>query len=258
MDELARWDSPLVTFYRMIPEGRLPERADRSAAGQLPTRGYRYCEAATTASAFGWYVFPPMSFSVIWDGGTDIIWTYQGADSWYPLKSAQFPGFAEKFDQSAPPDLTGYSPPFVGAPKEQGIIQIWSGLLARTAPGFSLLVRPLANLPRSQAYDAYEGIIETDRWFGPLFTNVRLTRTNAPIEFDSDFPYMQVQPVHRSLYGDAINDFAVVSDMGQLTPDDWAAYRAVVAKPHVEPERQRGHYATTVRRRRKQKPLARQ
>ena len=26
-------------------------------------------------------------------------------------------------------------------------------------------------------------IIETDRWYGPLFTNVRLTRTNAPIEF---------------------------------------------------------------------------
>ena len=40
----------LVTFHRLIPNARLPQRADRSAAGTLPTRAYRYCEPATTAS----------------------------------------------------------------------------------------------------------------------------------------------------------------------------------------------------------------
>ncbi len=71
--------------------------------------------------------------------------------------------------------------------------------MARTAPGWSLLVRPPANLPRSLGYECFEGIVETDRWFGPLFVNLRLTRTNVPIEFDADFPLLQVQPVHRSL-----------------------------------------------------------
>ena len=55
-------------------------------------------------------------------------------------------------------------------------MQIWSGLIARTAPEWSLLVRSPVNLARSQGYEHYEGIIETDRWFGPLFTNVRLER----------------------------------------------------------------------------------
>jgi hypothetical protein len=254
MDERTRRASPLITFYRLIPGARLPQRADRSAAGSLPTRAYRYCEAVTTASAFGWYIFPPMSFTVMWDGGTDIIWTYKGADSWYPMTAVQFPDFAAKFDDVAPADLKGYSPPFIGAAKEPGGIQVWSGLLARTAPGYSLLVRQPANLARSQAYDYFEGIIETDRWFGPLFTNLRLTRTNAPIEFDGDFPYLQVQPIHRSLYGEAIDDFKIVPDISDLKPSDWDAYRATVLKSHVEPERQRGHYAATVRRRRKQKP----
>jgi len=57
----------------------------------------------------------------------------------------------------------------------------WEDLVARTAPGWSLLVRPCPNLPRSQPIELYEGIIETDRWFGPLFTNLRLVKTDVPI-----------------------------------------------------------------------------
>ena len=56
--------APLVTFHRFIPTARLPQRADRSAAGSLPTRAFRYCEPATSASGYGYYVFPPISFSL--------------------------------------------------------------------------------------------------------------------------------------------------------------------------------------------------
>ena len=46
----------IVTFYRLIPEAALPQRADRSALGSLPTRAYRYCDAVTSAAGFGWHV----------------------------------------------------------------------------------------------------------------------------------------------------------------------------------------------------------
>jgi hypothetical protein len=59
---------PIVRFYRLISQGRLPERANRSAAGTLPTRAYRYCEAVTSATAFGWWIFPPADLKVVWDG----------------------------------------------------------------------------------------------------------------------------------------------------------------------------------------------
>jgi hypothetical protein len=68
-------DEPLVTFYRFIPECRVPQRADSSAAGSIPTRAFRYCEAIRVASAFGWYLFPPIGVSFMWDGGIDISWT---------------------------------------------------------------------------------------------------------------------------------------------------------------------------------------
>ena len=36
-----------IKFYRFIPGARAPQRADRSAAGSMPTRAFRYCEAMT-------------------------------------------------------------------------------------------------------------------------------------------------------------------------------------------------------------------
>ena len=254
MDESANSAAspPLVTFYRFIPDCRMPQRADSSAAGSLPTRAFRYCEAIRMASAFGWYVFPPIRVSFMWDGGTDITWTYDGADDWYPLKTAQFPGFAEQFDAAAPDDIKGFSPPFVGALQEPGVVQIWSGLVARTAPGWSLLVRGPANLPRSLAYEVYEGFVESDRWFGPLFTNFRLTRTNVPVELNPELPFMQVQPVKRELYGNALEQFELVADLAHLRPEEWNAFQTTVVRPNVDPHRQQGQYAVAARRRRQQ------
>src|SRR4051794_10697026 len=51
-DNLPEAKPPLVTFHRFIPQARLPQRADRSAIGTMPTRAFRYCEAIVSASAF--------------------------------------------------------------------------------------------------------------------------------------------------------------------------------------------------------------
>ena len=241
---------PLVRFHRLIDRARLPQRADRSAGGLLPTRAFRYCEAVTTASAFGWYVFPPISFSLIWDG-EDMAWTFDGAEDWYPLGTAQFPDFSAEFDRAAPEHVRGYAPPFIAALPEPGVVQVWSGLLARTRPEWSLLIRPPVNIPRKGGYDLFEGIVETDRWFGPLFTNVRLTRTDAPVTFDADFPLFQVQPLHRSVYGDEeLNDFACTPGSARALRADWNDYAATVVKDQTA-RFPLGHNAAQVRRRRR-------
>ena len=59
----------------------------------------------------------------------------------------------------------------------------------------------------------YEGIVETDRWFGPLITNLRLTKTDVPIDFRPDFPLLQAQPIPRHVYEDAtLNNYEIVPD----------------------------------------------
>lgn len=131
-------DGPLVQFFQMVPGGFPPRRADKSVGGVIPARALRYCEAITSASAFGWYVFLPMNFKVVWDGH-DMLWTYPGVDEWLPLTrdAVQYPGFSQQFDQYAPPDVRGFSPTFLAPSIQSGQLQIWTGCIAKTAPGWS-------------------------------------------------------------------------------------------------------------------------
>lgn len=237
-------DETVCKFYRLIPDAPVPSRADRSADGMLPTRGYRYCEALAAASAFGWYVYPPLNFSLVWDG-VEIAWTYEGAEDWYPLRGAQFPGFRQFFEEAVPDPVKPLAPPFLAVAREPGVVQVWSGYLARTLPGWALLSRGPANIPRNQGYEHFEGIVETETWFGPLFTNIRLTRTNSPVEFHIRYPLFQVQPLRRECYGEVA--FEVV-EFADLLPTDWQSFEATM-KPNTEQMRMLGHYAVSTRRR---------
>jgi hypothetical protein len=247
---MQRSDTPIVHFYRLIDEARLPQRADRSAGGTLPVRAYRYCEAVTTASGFGWWIFPPTDLQLMWDGH-DIFWQCTGWEDWLPLApAAQFPDFACRFNQSAPAVLTDCSPPFLTALPEPGTVQIWTGLMARTAPEWSLLIRAPANLPSPGGYSMYEGIIESDRWFGPLFTNLRFTRSHAPVRLRSDFPLAQVQPLPRLAYADAtLGATTTTAEIASFTAADWADYKATIADPNEIPDRSFGSYAVAARKR---------
>jgi hypothetical protein len=242
--------TPIVCFHRLIETARMPQRADRSAAGTLPTRAYRYCQAVTSAAGYGWWVFPPADLQLLWDGH-DIFWQCTGWSDWLPLTpAAQFPDFAARFDAAAPKSLAGCSPPFLTALPEPGSLQIWTGLIARTAPDWSLLVRAPANLPAPGGYALYEGIVEADRWFGPLFTNLRFTRSHSPVRLRADFPFAQIQPLPRSAYSEAtLHASATIADMTQFTAGDWADYRTTIANPNEEPDRPLGAYAVATRKR---------
>jgi len=255
----------ICQFYRLIPGAPGPQRADRSADGTLPVIAYRYCEPIASASGFGWYLFPPLNFSLVWDG-TEIGWTYEGAEGWYPLRTAPYPDFLETFAQLAPAGLSELAPTFLAQGRLPGVVQIWSGYLAQTAPGWALLSRGVANLAKTQPYDNhegiveppphqdrgetvpyvnYEGIVETDTWFGPLFTNIRLTRINSPVNFHVHQPLFQVQPLLRQCYRDPV--FKVL-EAADLRPDDWRRFEATM-RPNADHMRAPGHYAVDTRKR---------
>ena len=241
--------APLAEFFQLVPNQRPPRKADRAVGGTIPTRALRYCEAITSASGFGWYVFLPMRFKVMWDGH-DMLWTYDGVDEWLPLsRAAQYPGFRDHFDQYAPVRARGFSPTFLAPSIQPGGLQVWTGCIAKTAPGWSLLVRGVANLSKSLAYETFEGIVETDHWFGPLFDNIRVLKTDTPIEFRDDIPFLQVQPVRKDVYSDKFLRNFVVKELHELDEANWDQFHRTVVTPNAAPQRKRGQYAVSVRKR---------
>jgi len=244
---------PIVRFHRITNRGRAPMRADRSACGTLPMRAVRYCEALTSATAFGWWLFPPIDIEMLWDG-TEIFWRCDEAPDWMPLSpSAQLPNYVAEFDAIAPETLKGCSPPFLTALPEPGTVQLWTGFIAQTARDWHLLVRAPANMPPTGGISLFEGIVETDHWFGPLFTNLRLTRTHTPVRLKADFPLVQVQPVPRHCYSnDTLDQMDITAGPSDLTQEHWDAYEASIVEPNSRPNRPFGGYATEVRKTRHQ------
>ena len=243
----------VLEVVKLIEQGRPPKRADRSGAGSLPGRAMRYCDALTSATGYGYWLFPPIDLQLMWDG-EQIFWSYENAAAWLPLSgatsgAAQFPGFAAKFDEGAPPELAGYSPPFLTALPELGGVQIWTGLLARTRPGWSLNVRLPVNLPSIPGLTAWEGIVETDHWFGPLFTNFRITRTDFPVRLRAHIPFMQIQPVPQIAYReDTLNGLSIRSQH-DMSEADWEDLGNVLLPDEVKQSHQ-GTYAVRIRKRR--------
>ena len=243
-------DGPLVEFFQLVPNANEPRRADKSVGGVIPARALRYCEAITTASGFGWYIFLPLSFQVVWDGH-DMLWTHERADEWMPLTrdAVQYPGLLERFDSFAPDDIKGFTPPFLTPSVQPGQLQIWTGCIARTAPGWNLLVRGVANLSHGLGYHMLEGMIETDIWFGPLFDNVRILKTDVPVEFRTDVPFLQVQPVRKEVCSDKFLQNFNVKDLSDFSSQNWDAFRQTVVAPNVAEHRKRGEYAVSSRKR---------
>ena len=243
----------IVEFFRLIQPARPPKRAERGAAGYLPGRGMRYCDSLTSATGYGYWVFPPMDIRLIWDG-EQIFWSYGEDETWLPLSgtdsgAVQFPNYAAVFDATAPAALRGYSPPFLTALPELGGVQMWTGLVAKTRSGWSLSVRPPVNLPAIPGVVAWEGIIETDLWFGPLFTNFRITKTDTPVFIRAGAPIIQVQPVPQLAYREEVLQSFACSEAADLSAEDWERLGQVLL-PHPDPVIRQGEYAVMVRKRR--------
>src|SRR6516165_5179070 len=138
-----------------------------------------------------------------------MLWTYDGVQEWLPLTrdAVQYPHFSEQFNEIAPVNVRGFSPPFLTLSIQPGGLQVWTGCVAKSAPGWSLLVRGVANLP-SASYQMFEGLIETD----------------SPVEFRSDVPFLQVQPVHKDIYADKFLQNFTVKNLDQLSRENWDAF----------------------------------
>ncbi len=237
----------LISFYKFIPGIRTPIPADRAVGGSLPVRAYRYCEPICTASSYGWYVFTPMDFELLWDVN-DIYWRINEGDEWAHLESAQFPGFSDYFDSNSPNVVHGYAPPFLGAAPEPGLVQVWTGLAVRTQPGWSTLVRPPVNVATSHSFCSFEGVIETDSWFGPLFTTIKLQKTGEPIKFRQSIPFLQLQLMETSLYKNQnTKDYEVHDFLSDVPEERWEDYFNTIVKPTKTEIRAKGQYAKMAR-----------
>lgn len=234
-------------FIKLLEQAPDPQLGDSSAMGTMFTRAFRYCEPMRLASESGWYIFSPVDIDLIFDGAATY-WRLPEDTSWQKLQSLKDAHFRSDFEAACPSHLSGTTPITIGSSAEPGILQIWSGYILETAPGYSVLVRDPPNLPKLENFESYEGVIHSDLWFGPLLTNIRITkpdvvvslRRNAPIFF---VQMMRTEDCNRKIH----QDYSVDIGLECFSNSDWQKYSRVMEKS-LNQNSERGTYAREHRR----------
>jgi len=200
--------SPSVEFFSLYPDIRPPVLASPDLGGSLSARAARVCSPITAASGFGWQIYPPADFAVRWDGQTSE-WTVLDDNEpteWLSLAGAHdgILPTSKKILADTPEsrrdgldvfDKYGGLPFIEADPRNAHMLEVITGIFARTPPGWWLLVREVPNWPRAGDHQVLEGIIETDWYRSYVPTMIRLTQQNRIVRFYRHIPIMAVQPI---------------------------------------------------------------
>ncbi len=229
-----------------------PMPGDRTALGSAPAAAFQYCEAMAMASAFGWTLFPPCDLRLRWTGREAEVFS---DGDWHSLETLSFGAEEqEEWDRAAPEALQGRMPHAAQKLFVPGIVQIWTGYFIESDPDWSVLVRPLPNVPGPDTHFLYEGIVETDQFRPcPLFVNIRLLKTDREILLRASDPLFTVQPVPRRAYAPQVLGGNAVTALSDLPEPSLQAMERTVRlfDPTHGGNSLPGSYGAQVRRRRK-------
>jgi hypothetical protein len=186
-----------ITFYRVYKNAADPMPADPAALGYIPISAFQYCEAVRVASASGWYLFPPKTISLMFDGKE----TFIADDGHWRAFTHESLGedFSQHWNNHAPEQFQGHAPSYLRRFAVPGVIQIWTGYFVETREDVWLQIRPIANKYDVSSYTCFEAIVETDSFKPmPLFMNIQLKRTDCEILIEKEIPFFQVVAIEKA------------------------------------------------------------
>ena len=181
----------IMRFIRILPYGNDPAVPPEKLLGDIPIRAFPFCEPFLAANRVGWLLFPPLSFELVWTG-RDFLAHFDSIEEWIKVDRLLLPDFADVWDSIAPPAARDMPPPFLESFPERGVLQVWSGFFVETTTDLSTWIRGPINRNHPNAFCVIEGIIETEWWIGPLFTNFQFLKTDEPVRFEKDRPWLQI------------------------------------------------------------------
>ena len=139
--------------------------------------------------------------------------------------------------------------PFINAdPRAAAQMEITVGVIARTQPGWGVLVRGLANWGHQRDHQVLDGFVETDWYRSFLPVIVRASTPGAEVRFYKQLPMAQLPraPAGRPRAGGAGRDRHVVAGIAAWPDDIWREF--VTTRDSPARTNTRGTYASASRR----------
>jgi len=190
-----------LKVWRLHPSSCPIVPAERTLNGTANRGGVRWCGPFTNANKTGWWVFPPVDVDIVWKGGRDfdyeVLTPYSDSD-FHLIRFLIGEDEDVGVDRWLP---EGGRTKFSWGLVEEGVVQIWTGCMLQTPPGWGLHIRSPINFPPGP-FHVMEAVLETDWLRYDIWLNIVFDKKNeqARIRRDEWPPIAQLIPVPRETY----------------------------------------------------------
>lgn len=219
-----------LKVWRLHPSACRVEPAEKTLKGTANASAVKWCLPYSTANALGWWLFPAADIDICWKGGREF--EHRVISPFTPVDAELVRSLTRPSDNADPekwcPGHSGRTKYTFGG-VEDGVVQVWTGLIFRTPPGWCLHLRSPLNVEK-QPYRIMEGILETDWMQYDIWTNILFEKKDEWVSFRRDQwpPLAQIIPVRRETYRE---DWGLSQEMlNRDTPEGdrvfrfWAEY----------------------------------
>lgn len=189
-----------LKVWQLHPKACRVVQAEKTLNGSAHKEGVKWCHPFSTVNRFGWWIFPPIDLDFSYNGKTfnyEFFEEFDDSDVELVRKNVR----AE--DQVSPEMWCpkGGRTKFSWGAVEPNVLQMWTGLIFQTPPGWSLQIRSPINC-NPQPFHVMEGILETDWMQYDIWLNIVVDRNDELIQFRKNGwpPIAQIVPVFREAY----------------------------------------------------------
>jgi hypothetical protein len=193
-------DDFTLKVWRLHPDGCPIAPADRSLRGTAHKGGTRWCGPYTHANKAGWWLFPPVDMDITWNGGSEFDWELHTPYSDVDRHLIHF--LLDGDEVSAHKWLNeGGRDKFSWGLVEEGVVQIWTGCIFETPPGWGLHIRSPINLGNPN-FHVMEAVLETDWLQQDIWMNLVFDKPGERVELRRDGwpPVAQLVPIRKEAY----------------------------------------------------------
>jgi hypothetical protein len=231
----ASTERPIVELFSVYPQAPPPQPASANLRGSMPVRAVQHCAPITAASGFGFYLYPSFDFALRWDGelcelslledNEPVAWKSMSGNA-----APQIPDHEQVWGGMAPErrqQMLAAGEDELSSinfdPRDPNTFELHTGVIARTRPGWSLLVRAVPNLPPIPGLRVLDGILETSWFRGMVPVTGRVTDVGRVVRVHRNYPLACVQPVPDVAYDPRTMSEARIGDGGfnELPDDVW-------------------------------------
>lgn len=188
-----------LKVWRLHPQACRLEKADKNCLGLANQAAVKWCGPYVNANQAGFWVYSPIDLVFAHDGGRFYVANMEEytCEDYDIVKSLVRPEDQSNFEKWIFPSVGRTKTTFSFI--ENNVIQIWTGLIFKTPPGWCLQIRSPVNFPYA-GYNVVEAVLETDWMQYDIWINLSVTTTNKTITINKESPIAQLIPTRREAF----------------------------------------------------------